>query len=263
MSLSVVIITLNASAHIKQCLESVKWADEIIVLDSGSTDATLEICKAYTSRVHTTDWPGFGRQKNRAIDYATKEWVLSLDADESLTPALQTEIQTVMQAQTHITAYQIKRLSTFMGKRIEYGDWGRDWVVRLFKQGSARFSEALVHESLTTNGPVGTLHATMDHDTVTSIEAALQKMNDYSTLCTQQMKAKGRKASFATACLHGTWSFCRCYFIKRGFLDGKAGVLVALLTAQGSFYKYIKLMYATAPSPFKNSASADESCRPT
>lgn len=246
MSLSVVVITLNAGAHIKRCLESVKWADEIIVLDSGSTDETLEICKAYTSLVYRTDWPGFGRQKNRAIDHATKDWVLSLDADESLTPALQTEIRAILQTQTNITAYQIKRLSTLMGKRIKYGDWGSDWVLRLFKKGTARFTEALVHESLITNGPVGTLHATLDHDTVTSIDAALQKMNDYSTLGAQQMKTRGRQAGFAKALSHGIWSFCRCYLIKRGFLDGKEGYLVALLTAQGSFYKYIKSMYMTS-----------------
>ena len=247
MSLSVVIITLNAAQHIKKCLESVKWADEIVVLDSGSTDGTLEICRAYTPFVHETDWPGFGRQKNRAVDHATKDWILVLDADEYLTPALQAEIREVIKTESDIAAYRIRRLSTFMGKCIQHGDWGKDWVLRLFKKGTARFTEALVHESLTTKGAVGRLHATMYHDTVTSLDAALRKLNEYSTLGAQQMHEKGRQATFIKACTHATWSFFRCYVMNRGFLDGKEGYLVALLTAQGSFYKYIKCLYLSSP----------------
>ncbi len=243
MSLSVVIITLNAAPHIKKCLESVKWADEIVVLDSGSTDGTLEICREYTSGVHQTDWPGFGRQKNRAIDCATKDWILVLDADEWLSEALQVEIRAVIKTETDKAAYRIRRQSTFMGQCIQHGDWGKDWIVRLFQRGQARFTEALVHENLTTHGKVGDLRASMQHDTVTTLESALRKMNEYSTLGAQQMLAQGRQGGFVTAWTHGAWSFFRCYVINRGFLDGKAGYLVALLTAQASFYKYMKNVY--------------------
>ena len=244
MSLSVVIITLNAGSQIKKCLESVKWADEIIVLDSGSTDGTLEICKTFTDCIHQTDWPGFGRQKNRAIDLATKEWVLVLDADEFLTKALQAEILAITSKKSDFDFYQMHRLSTFMGRCMQHGAWGRDWVVRLFKRGQGRFTEALVHESLDTHGaPVGCLQGIMDHDTVTDLESALRKMNDYSTLGALQMQSQGRQTTFFQACIHGVWAFFNCYVINRGFLDGKEGYLVASLTAQGSFYKYIKCLY--------------------
>jgi len=243
MPLSVVIITLNAGFHIRQCLESVKWAEEIIVLDSGSTDQTVEICREYSSNVHQTDWPGFGRQKNRAIDYATQDWVLVLDADEYLSPELQTEIRYVIDQPTDIAAYQVRRLSTFMGKLIRHGDWGKDRIIRLFQKGTARFTDALVHESLVVKGKVGNLRAILQHDTVMSLESALRKMNEYSTLGAEQMKSRGRNASLLQAYFHGFWSFCRGYFINVGFLDGREGYLVALLAAQASFYKYVKCVY--------------------
>jgi glycosyltransferase involved in cell wall biosynthesis len=243
MSLSVVIITLNAANHIRACLESVKWAEEIVVLDSGSTDDTVSICREYTSLVHETDWPGFGRQKNRAIDHATQEWVLVLDADEYLSKELQAEIRTVISKPLGVVAFKLRRYSTFMGKLIRYGDWGKDWVVRLFLRGQARYNDALVHEKLLVDGVVGSLQAVLHHDTVTDIETALRKLNEYSTLGAKQMQERGRQGSLLSACLHGGWSFCRCYLIHGGFLDGKEGYLVALLTAQASFYKYIKRSY--------------------
>lgn len=243
MSLSVVIITLNAAEHIRMCLESVKWAEEIVVLDSGSTDNTVTICKEYTSNVHQTDWPGFGRQKNRAIDHATKDWILVLDADEYLTPELQTEIRSVITKPTDKTAYQIRRLSTFMGKLIRHGDWGKDWITRLFKKGTGRFTEALVHESLVVDGAVGRLRAIFKHDTIMNLESALRKMNEYSTLGAEQMRGRGKQASLYKAYVHGFWSFYRSYLINLGFLDGKEGYLIALLIGQASFYKYIKCTY--------------------
>ncbi len=243
MPLSVVIITLNAAEHIRACLDSVKWAEEIVVLDSGSTDETIKICREYTPHVHQTDWPGFGKQKNRAIDHATQNWVLVLDADEYLTPELQAEIRFVIEQQTTAVAYKIKRLSTFMGKLIHHGDWGKDWITRLFQKGTARFTEALVHESLVVNGEVGSLRGILQHDTVTSLESALRKLNEYSTLGAEQMKARGKHASVTQAYVHGLWSFCRSYFINLGLLDGREGYLIALLIAQASFYKYVKCAY--------------------
>lgn len=249
MPLSVVIITLNAAEHIRNCLESVKWVEEIVVLDSGSTDGTVEICREYTPHVHQTDWPGFGRQKNRAIDHATQNWVLVLDADEYLTPELQTEIRFVIEQPAAVAAYQIRRLSTFMGKLIRHGDWGKDWVTRLFQKGTARFTDALVHENLVVDGEVGSLRGILQHDTVTSLESALRKLNEYSTLGAEQMRARGKHASFPQAYVHGFWSFCRSYLINLGFLDGREGYLIALLIAQSSFYKYMKCAYLGNSSP--------------
>jgi glycosyltransferase involved in cell wall biosynthesis len=243
MSLSVVIITLNAEKHIRACLESVKWAEEIVVLDSGSTDDTVSICREYTTLVHETDWPGFGRQKNRAIAKATQEWVLVLDADEYLSEELQADIRAVMAKPKGAIAFKLRRYSTFMGKLIRHGDWGKDWVVRLFLRGRAQYNDARVHENLLVDGAVSSLPGVLYHDTVTDIGTALRKLNEYSTLGAQQMQERGRQGSLLSACLHGGWSFCRCYLMHGGFLDGKEGYLVALLTAQASFYKYVKRSY--------------------
>ena len=245
MSLSVVIITLNAIEHIRNCLESVKWAEEIIVLDSGSTDGTIDLCKEYTPHVYQTDWPGFGRQKNRAIGYATQDWILVLDADERLSEELQTEIRSVMSERGHVVAYRMKRLSTFMDKLIRHGDWGKDWVIRLFQKDAGQYTESLVHEHLLVKGAVGNLYATLQHNTVTQLETALHKLNVYSTLGAQQMQERGRRGGLARACVSALWSFCRGYVVKFGFLDGQEGYLIALLTAQGSFYKYVKCNYFT------------------
>lgn len=243
MALSVVIITLNAAEHIRKCLESVKWAEEIVVLDSGSADETVNICREYTPHVHLTDWPGFGRQKNRAIDHATQDWILVLDADEYLTPDLQDEIRNVVAQHASIAAYQIRRISTFMGKPIRHGDWGKDWITRLFQKGTARFTDVLVHENLVVDGEVASLRGIFLHDTVTNLESALRKLNEYSTLGAEQMKLRGKNASLTQAYTHGFWSFCRSYFIHLGFLDGREGYLIALLIAQSSFYKYVKCAY--------------------
>jgi glycosyltransferase involved in cell wall biosynthesis len=243
MPLSVVIITLNAAEHIRACLDSVKWAEEIVVLDSGSTDETVEICREYTAHVHQTDWPGFGKQKNRAIDHATHNWVLVLDADEYLAPELQAEIRFVIEQETTVGAYKIKRISTFMGKPIRHGDWGKDWITRLFQKDTARYTEALVHENLVVNGEVGSLRGILQHDTLTSLESALRKLNEYTTLGAEQMRVRGKHASLTQASVRGLWSFCRSYFINLGFLDGREGYLIALLIAQASFYKYVKCAY--------------------
>jgi len=243
-SLSVVIITKNAAAHIADCLASVTFADEIIVLDSGSHDNTLGICRQFTEKVFiNTDWPGFGIQKNRALNYARSDWVLSLDADEQVTPALQQAIQRAIQQST-ATAFKIPRHSCYCGQWIKYSGWQADYVTRLFRRDCARFSDDLVHERLQVlHGNVGTLTAPLLHFSFDSLEDVLNKVNTYSSASAQMLYTRGQRGSVGKAILHGLWAFIRTYLLKRGFLDGRAGFLLAISNAEGTYYRYIKLMY--------------------
>ncbi len=242
MKLSVILITKNESANLQACLEGVKFASEWIVVDSGSTDDTVEIARRLGATViQTQDWPGFGLQKNRALDAATGEWILSLDADERITPQLADEILEVIHHPAASQAYEILRKGWYCGKFIHHGDWSKDYVIRLFKKGSARFSEDRVHERLVVNGRTGRLHSPMLHYSFMNFSQVLQKMDSYSSLSAQQKHAQGKKAGIGTALAHGIWAFIRCYFLKRGFLDGRHGLALAISNAQGSYYRYLKI----------------------
>ena len=242
MTISVVIIARNEEAGIRRCLESVTWADEIVVLDSGSTDATVRICREYTPHVHETDWPGFGPQKNRALAFATGEWVLSLDADEWLTPALRDEIRAAVAGPDECDSFRIPRLSSFCGRFMRHSGWWPDHVVRLFRRGRARFSDDLVHERVIAEGRTGTLREPIMHETFVDLDEMLQKMNRYSSLSAREMRQDGRRAGIAGAALRGVWAFIRTYFVRGGFLDGREGFMLAVATAEGTYYRYAKLM---------------------
>jgi glycosyltransferase involved in cell wall biosynthesis len=244
LKLSVVLITYNAAAHLEKCLASVAWADEIIVLDSGSRDATVAICRKYTKKVYfSEDWQGFGVQKNRVLAYAQGEWILSLDADEVVPESLQIEIQQAMQ-QTEYTAFQLSRLSRFMGRWIHHSGWRPDYVTRLFRRGCAKFSDDLVHEKLEVqHGKLGRLQSPMLHYTYDSIEQLLEKTNRYSTDSALLHHARGKQGSLRRAIGHGLWAFFRTYVLRRGFLDGREGFLVAVANAEVAFYRYVKLLY--------------------
>lgn len=243
MSLSVIIITKNEAADIRACLESVAWADEIIVVDSASTDDTVLICKELGAQVHIAhDWPGFGAQKNRALAHATRHWVLSLDADERVTPGLRQEIETVMREHGAADAYDIPRSSSYCGRFMRHSGWYPDYVTRLFKRGSARFSDDLVHERLIVHGRSGRLQGELLHYAFDGMEEVLRKVDQYSTAGALRMHAQGRGASLASAVLRGLWSFMRTYFLKLGFLDGREGFMLAVSNAEGTYYRYVKLM---------------------
>lgn len=242
-TLSVIIITKNVAAQIKTCLESVKFADEIIVLDSGSTDDTVAICRQFTGQVFITDWPGFGAQKNRAIAKASGQWILSLDADEHLTPELAESIKQVIQTEEECNGYAIHRRSSFCGHYIKYGDWSRDYCLRLFKRGTAQFEEIPVHERLLVSGKTGRIKGILLHDSYLSLDAMLAKMNSYTALGAQMLSAKGKQASLTKALFRAFWRFVRSYILRLGFLDGRAGLMLALTTAEATFYRYAKLMY--------------------
>jgi glycosyltransferase involved in cell wall biosynthesis len=243
MKLSVIIITKNEAGNIQACLDSVKFADQWIIVDSGSTDGTTDIARAFGATViQTPDWPGFGPQKNRALDAAQGDWVLSLDADERISPALADEILAAIETGAE-SAYALPRLSSYCGYFIRHSGWYPDHIVRLFRRGAARFSDDLVHERLVTrDNRHGILRTPIIHYSYRSGEACLRKMDQYSTLGAKQAFAAGKRSSLSKAILHGMTAFLRSYVFKRGFLDGRAGIMVAISTAESTYHKYFKLM---------------------
>jgi glycosyltransferase involved in cell wall biosynthesis len=240
-SLSVIVITRNESARLRACLESVAFADEIVVVDSGSTDDTVAIALAMGARVsQTSDWPGFGPQKNRALELATGAWVLSIDADERVTPQLKEEIKAAIQA-PGFDAYTINRRSSYCGQYMAHSGWYPDRLLRLFRRGGGRFSDALVHEALEVSGRAGQLEGELLHESYGDLETVLDKLNRYSTAGAQALHRKGVRGSLGKALGHGLWAFLRTYVFKRGFLDGRLGLALAVSNAEGTYYRYLKL----------------------
>ncbi len=245
MRLSVIVITKDEAGSIRPCLESVSWADEIVVVDSGSSDDTAAICREYTDKVTVTDWPGFGPQKNRALDAARGEWVLSLDADERVSPELRAEIEAAMADPGAAAAFRMPRSSSYCGRFMRHGGWWPDYVTRLFRRGRARFSDDLVHERLVVDGEVGSLSSPLLHEAFRDPEEVLQKVNAYSSAGARMMAQRGRKATLAGAVARGLWSFLRSYVLRAGFLDGREGFMLAVSNAEGTYYRYLKLMLLT------------------
>lgn len=242
-SLSVIIITKNESRNIVACLESVCFADEIIILDSGSTDQTLDLARPYTSKIYQVDWPGYGIQKNRALQKAQCDWILSIDADEIVSEGLKEQILHVLhQENPSHDAYSIPRRSKYCSTYIRYGDWKNDRCVRLFKRLKAQFKELHVHEELAVQGTIGFLHAFLLHNSYNNLEDVLFKLNNYSTLSATQKFERGKKATLCGAILRGIWTFVRGYFLKLGFLDGQKGFMLAVSNAESCYYRYLKLM---------------------
>ena len=239
--LSVIIITKNEAVHIGRCLESVAWADEIIVLDSGSNDDTVLICRRYTDKVYETDWPGFGLQKQRALDMATSDWVLSIDADEFVSIELRAGIERVMQ-ESKFQAYEIPRLSSYCGRQMRHGGWWPDYVLRLFRRDCGCFTETLVHEQIIVDGEINRLGSPLLHEAFVDFEEVLHKINNYSNLSAQVLYQRGVKSSLTKAILKSVWMFIRTYFIKLALLDGQKGLMLSISNAEGTYYKYIKLL---------------------
>lgn len=239
--LTVIIITKNEESHISQCLESVKWADEIIILDSGSTDKTVGICKQFTPHVFETDWQGFGIQKQRALEKATGDWVLSLDADEIISPALRIEIENAIR-QNQFEAFLLPRLSSYCGKFIKHSGWYPDYVLRLFRRELGHFTNDVIHEYVKVEGTVGKLTSPILHESYSDLSEVLEKVNSYSTLQAQKLFSRDTKSSFSKAIFRALWKFIQTYFIKMGFLDGQHGLMLAISSAESVYYKYLKLL---------------------
>jgi glycosyltransferase involved in cell wall biosynthesis len=240
--LSVIIITKNEASHIGRCLDSVLWADEIIVIDSGSEDNTVEICKQYTDSVFIAGWMGFGIQKQRALDKAQGDWVLSIDADEVVTPELRAQIEKAFQ-QEQFNGYEIPRLSSYCGRQIRHSGWWPDYVLRLFRRNAGYFTESVVHERIVVQGEIGKLTSPLLHDAFVSVDEVLHKLNCYSSLGAEMLYQKGEvRSSIGKAIFKALWTFIRTYCLKAGFLDGRQGLMLAISNAEGTYYKYVKLL---------------------
>lgn len=240
-SLSVIVITQNEAHNIEACLRSVHFADQIVVLDSGSTDETLQLARQLGAEVSvSTQWQGFGVQKNRALALATSDWVLSIDADERLSVELQAEIQQVLEHPVG-DAYCFPRLSSYCGQYIQHSGWYPDPVTRLFRRGAAQFSDEIIHEKLVVNGQVSPLQNRLLHESFPDFETVLDKVDRYSSAGAQRLLSKGRSSSFPKALGHGLWAFIRTYFLQMGFLDGWMGLALAISNAEGTYYRYLKL----------------------
>ncbi len=242
MSLSVIIITKNEGSVIRRCLESVAWADEIVVVDSGSRDNTTAICREFTDKVVHADWHGFGPQKNLALGLATGEWVLSLDADEYLPLGAEGLVREAISCGPGTSAYRLSRVSSYCGRWIRHSGWAPDHVTRLFARHQGRFSDDVVHERLEVNGRVATLDLTLYHEAFVDLEEVLAKVDRYSTLGAQSMHKRGRRATLGQAVTHGLWAFFRTYLLRGGFADGREGFMLAISNAEGAYYRYAKLM---------------------
>ena len=240
-SLSVCVVTKNEAHNIVDCLNTVKWANEIIVIDSESTDNTVELCKRFTDQVLISPWLGCGPQKKQVFSMATCDWVLMLDADERLTPQLVSEIKLVLN-QSRYNGYEIPFHSYFCGKRMHFGDWYNEHHLRLFRRTEGEIIPRLVHFGFKVKGPIGKLKGHINHYSFPTLASVINKMNIYSTDGAIHQHQSGKTTSFWSALGHGMFAFVRGYIFKLGFLDGRHGFMLAIANAQGSYYKYLKLL---------------------
>jgi len=239
-ALSVIIISKNEEANIRACLESVKWADEIVVVDSGSSDATVEICRELGAKVYVHDWQGFGVQKNRALSYASLDWVLSIDADERVTPELRSQLTKAIE-EGSTNGFLVPRLSQFCGRFIRHSGWYPDYVLRLFRRAKGRFSDDMVHERVMLEGTAGKLSSPLLHYSYLNKADVKRKTEQYAKAGAIQMLKTGKSASFADAPLRAGWAFVRTYCLRLGFLDGIAGFNIAIMNARTTYLKYSQL----------------------
>lgn len=250
---SVTIITRDESEQIAGALASVAWADEIVVVDSGSADGTLEIARTVTSRVFVRDWPGYVEQKNFAAAQATHDWILSIDADERVSPELATSIQSVLEAPS-CAAYRMPRVTWHLGRWIRGTDWYPDYQTRLYRRDAARWSGRYVHESLDVDGPVGDLQGELQHYAYRDLSEHLDTIDRYTTLAARQMREGGRRAGLAALLLHPTAAFLRNYLLRGGFRLGSAGLVVSAMNAFYVFLKFAKLWQLQAGAPARGQA---------
>jgi glycosyltransferase involved in cell wall biosynthesis len=242
-SLSIVIVAKNEALNIAECVRSARFADEVIVMDSGSSDATAELARAEGATVVTTDWPGYGPQNNRGIDLARSDWFFSLDADERITPALAAEIRAAI-ARDDVAGFRVPRSSMFCGRFMRHGGWRPDYTWRLARRGAARFTDDYLHAHLKVQGATGTLRESIVHYSYRSLEDVLEKLNRYSSASVRDMSARGKRGSFAGAIGRGLWAFVRTYVLRLGFLDGRWGFMLAVFNAETTYYRYAKLWFA-------------------
>jgi glycosyltransferase involved in cell wall biosynthesis len=237
--LSAIVIAKNEAANIAACLAGLAFCDERIVVDGGSSDDTMKIAQENGAHVVAHAWQGFGPQKNFALSLASGEWVLSIDADEWVAPALAREIEAAIAA-PRADAYEIPRITSFLGHDMRRAGGSSDYVLRLFRRGTARFSDDLVHERVMCDGQIARLIVPLAHHSVIRLEDAISRIDRYSTAGAEMMIASGRRVSFMSGVWHGLWTFFRVYLLQLGFLDGREGFLQAVAKAEGSYYRHMK-----------------------
>ncbi|KAB0636832.1 LPS biosynthesis protein [Burkholderia stagnalis] len=247
-TLGVAIIAHNAARRLAQCLDALAFANDIVVVDGGSTDDTVEIARAHGARVIVAaDWPGFGPQKNRALAALSTDWVLSIDTDEVVSDELAAAIRAAIRA-PEADVYAIDRLSAFCGRWVHHSGWYPDWIPRLFRRGAARFSDDLVHERLVFDSRAARLDGKLFHYSYDDIEAVLRKLDAYSSAGARQRRAAGERATVGKAIRRGLWAFVRTYVLRRGFLDGRAGLMIAVFNAETVYYRFLKLAHDDTPA---------------
>jgi glycosyltransferase involved in cell wall biosynthesis len=249
--LSVLVLTLNEERNIAACLESVRWADEIVVVDSGSSDRTTELARAFTEGVYQIEWRGYGATRNLALQKTSGEWILWLDADERVTPELAEEIRAIID-RPHVpeSGFRVARRAYFLGRWIRHCGWYPGRVTRLFRRERGRFTESNVHERLLLDGPVSDTRHDLIHLTDPDLAHYFAKFNRYTTLAAQDLRNAGRTFSVGDLLGRPLFAFVKMYVLKRGFLDGMQGFILCVLSSAYVFTKYAKLweLERTGPS---------------
>jgi|LGOV01.1.fsa_nt_gb (heptosyl)LPS beta-1,4-glucosyltransferase len=249
--LTIALITKNEVENLEACLQSVAWADEIVIVDSGSTDGTLDVARNFTDKVFVeADWPGFGRQRQRAQAKASGDWILALDADERVTPELKGEILQVLEKDDRNNVYAMPRLSWAFGAFIRHSGWYPGYVFRLYPKSRAQFDDALVHEKLEIDDGLMCKYLTADllHYTFRGLENWVTKTARYAKDWADQREQAGKRVGFSAGFGHAAAYFFKAYIIRLGFMDGRAGLLLAILGAYSRFLKYTDLWLRSVPS---------------
>jgi glycosyltransferase involved in cell wall biosynthesis len=239
-ALSVTIITRNEAENLPAALESAAWADEILVVDCGSTDATVAIAREHGARVIHRDWRGYSEQKNFAASRASHDWIFSLDADERITPALADEVRSTLSREPPHAGYRMPRVSWYLGAWIRTTDWYPDRQLRLYDRRRGRWANRRVHESIVLEGPEGALHHTLEHHPYRDISHHLQTMDRYTTLAAEDMLEQGRRVGLGGLLLHPPAAFLRNYVLRQGVRQGTAGLIISVLNAYYVFLKFAK-----------------------
>jgi glycosyltransferase involved in cell wall biosynthesis len=239
--ITVTVITKNEAEALAEALRSVSWADELIVIDAESTDDTVKIARQFTDRVYVRPWPGYIAQKNHAASLATHDWIFSLDADERVTAELAEEIASMMKTAPSAGGFRMPRVSFYFDKWIRTTDMYPDYQLRLYDRRKAKWDGMFVHESVRTDAPVVYLKSELQHHPYKNLSEHLIRMDRYTTLAAQQMLAQGKRATWAQLFFHPRFAFVRNYFLKGGFRDGKAGLVISLVNSYYVFLKFAKL----------------------